>query len=599
MLERPRLPRWLDYSLAGSASFSALCFMYAGYLRRWAGDDGFINFRVVRHLLAGNGFVYNAGERSEAVTSALWVFLLWLVGALGFDIESAAWVLSLALSGVGVALAALAAAALHRREDDGEKVVYLPFGALAYAALPAAWDYATSGLENGLSVGFLGGCMLVMARSLDASSIRVRASAAAFIGLAPLVRPDHALFALPLLAILVVQTRGARARAIVAVCAALPATAYQVFRMGYFAALVPNTAFAKEAFAARWDQGLLYLKNTFVSYGVAVPLVCALVFLIPALAARYRERAYARCGVIASMAGAGLLHLIYVVRVGGDFMHGRMLLPGLFAIFASVAVIPLRFASVVELSRDLTLSAVLIGWAFVCAAWLRPEEWQYESILDERSYYSKESKVENPVRLDDYKEHQFYRSAKFFKDAILRDCPGGRTAKTAKSAPGCRLRAHPDYLDGSLAGLPEGASIPLNPKAVGPKVISVIGFRPLGISGGLFGLDVSVVDSFGLADPIAGRMHLLTRGRPGHEKQFPSYWFAAKYGSGATEDREVLKATQALRCGKLRELQRATRAPLTFRRFMKNLRLAFALHDLRIPHDPYEAVRRFCPPASS
>ena len=43
---------------------------------RWMSDDGFIHLRVADQLLHGNGPVFNAGERVEASTSPLWVFLL-------------------------------------------------------------------------------------------------------------------------------------------------------------------------------------------------------------------------------------------------------------------------------------------------------------------------------------------------------------------------------------------------------------------------------------------------------------------------------------------------------------------------------------------
>ena len=37
----------------------------------------------------------------------------------------------------------------------------------------------------------------------------------------------------------------------------------------------------------------------------------------------------------------GLLHSVYVVRVGGDFMHGRMLLLPLFTLLLPISVVPL------------------------------------------------------------------------------------------------------------------------------------------------------------------------------------------------------------------------------------------------------------------
>ena len=34
--------------------------VYMGWQRRWTADDGFINLRIVRQILAGNGPVFNA-----------------------------------------------------------------------------------------------------------------------------------------------------------------------------------------------------------------------------------------------------------------------------------------------------------------------------------------------------------------------------------------------------------------------------------------------------------------------------------------------------------------------------------------------------------
>ena len=51
-------------------------FAIAAWRYRWLSDDGFINLRVVRQLQAGNGPVFNAGERVEASTSPLWVAVL-------------------------------------------------------------------------------------------------------------------------------------------------------------------------------------------------------------------------------------------------------------------------------------------------------------------------------------------------------------------------------------------------------------------------------------------------------------------------------------------------------------------------------------------
>ena len=71
-----------------------------GWRQRWMSDDGMINIRVVDQFVAGNGLVYNLGERVEVATSTLWLGMLllstvlapasethrsWLSGSAGFS----------------------------------------------------------------------------------------------------------------------------------------------------------------------------------------------------------------------------------------------------------------------------------------------------------------------------------------------------------------------------------------------------------------------------------------------------------------------------------------------------------------------------------
>jgi hypothetical protein len=96
------------------------------------------------------------------------------------------------------------------------------------------------------------------------------------------VRPELTLVSVALVAALctfaVVGDRpGARAR-LVAAAAALP-VAYEVFRMGYYASLVPNTALAKRAGAARWGRGWDYVLNLAAPYALVVPMLAAAAWL--------------------------------------------------------------------------------------------------------------------------------------------------------------------------------------------------------------------------------------------------------------------------------------------------------------------------------
>src|SRR5690625_491907 len=45
-------------------------FFWGGWQRRWIADDGLIVLRTVRNLIAGNGPVFNAGERLQGQNHA-------------------------------------------------------------------------------------------------------------------------------------------------------------------------------------------------------------------------------------------------------------------------------------------------------------------------------------------------------------------------------------------------------------------------------------------------------------------------------------------------------------------------------------------------
>lgn len=578
-------------SLAVSVLVPTLLLAWGGYARRWAGDDGFINFRVVEQLLAGNGFVFNAGERAEVVTSPGWVLVLWACAALGWELDRAAWIVALLASSVGIACLAWASYGSTRERSTATLV--LPLGTLVYAALPASWDYATSALENGLGLGYLGIAYWLVWRSQAAESVPVRVAVAAFVGLFPYVRPDYALFAAPLIALLIVSARGVARKLTVLVAAGLPGLLLQIFRMGYFASLVPNTALAKEAFESRWAQGGRYLANLFDVYALSIPLAAALLALGVVVYARVREGHAKRLCLPLAFAAAGCLHIVYVVRVGGDFMHARMLLPGLFALLAPVGTVVVTRSRKWTSALTLASFAVVVAWSVQAADMHMGEN--VDGIGDERAWHARLAEVPTPTALSDYARFPFYAGALHVKQRIAAGCPRGLDSLAAASDDACVRVALPDPMDGKLLDQPADAALPLAPDVAPPQVVATVGFRPLGISGNVLGLRINVVDHFGLADPLAARTELVGRRRPGHEKSFSTTWFAAKYGApGATGDPGVLAAKRALACGLLRELYLATHEPLTYRRFMRNIALSFPLHGLRVPLDPSTAERLFC-----
>lgn len=169
-------------SLWVSVLLVAALFGWGAWQRRWIADDGLIVLRTVRNLLAGNGPVFNQGERVEANTSTVWTYLLyagsWVGGPMRF--EYVALAAALVLSVLGVALLMLGTGRLYAPSLRGRQAIMLPAGALVYVALPPARDFATSGLESGLVLTYLG--LLWWMMVCWAQILRNRSQSRRFIG---------------------------------------------------------------------------------------------------------------------------------------------------------------------------------------------------------------------------------------------------------------------------------------------------------------------------------------------------------------------------------------------------------------------------------
>src|SRR5215472_182432 len=179
--------------------------------RRWISDDGLIEARTVRQILAGNGPVFNLGERVESNTPTLWTWLLaFATWVSHLDVYRVMIGLGLVLAPLGLLLAILGACNLHRRTSPGR--LYLPLGAAVVVALPPFWDYATSGLEDSLTFCWLGLTWWLLT-GLGRGAGRRAVWCALVAGLGWLVRPDLALASVFFLVALWLIVRPGRRRA--------------------------------------------------------------------------------------------------------------------------------------------------------------------------------------------------------------------------------------------------------------------------------------------------------------------------------------------------------------------------------------------------
>lgn len=157
----------------GGVAISALLMFWGAWERRWIADDGLIVLRTVRNLLAGNGPVFNAGERVEANTSTAWTYIVYAFGWLTQSrLEYVVLTIALVLSTAAIVLAMLGTARLYRGGSfgSGGTLFLLPAGVLVYIAVPPARDFATSGLESCLVIFWIALLWLLLIRWSQAAA---------------------------------------------------------------------------------------------------------------------------------------------------------------------------------------------------------------------------------------------------------------------------------------------------------------------------------------------------------------------------------------------------------------------------------------------
>ena len=286
---------------------------------------------------ARSGFQHRP-DRVEVATSPLWLAMLTVARTVVpfVRIEYLSIVGGLALTGLGLWWVQAGAARLWRREGGGAIV---PLGAVVVAALPASWEWATSGLENGLSLAWIGALMLVLATvararpaaALDGEDRRGRRAARPRPPGA--ARPHHH------------ERRRDRGRArgpapagaelgwFLAGCLTLPVLS-ELFRMGYYG-------------IARAEHGAGEGRRRYVLVtGLELPRRSRRALLALGADPHGGRGRSGRAGrgrddadgprpslvVVLALPVAGLLHTLVIMKSGGDYLHARLLMPSVFAL---------------------------------------------------------------------------------------------------------------------------------------------------------------------------------------------------------------------------------------------------------------------------
>lgn len=652
MLRVGQLPKNFTVATATvSAVLLTIVALVSGWQRRWISDDGLIVLRTVRNLQAGNGPVFNAGERVETNTSTLWQYLIYFFAELtSGDLETVSLWLALICSGLAVLLGILGTGLLYRARS----LLLLPLGMVIFVAIPAVRDFFTSGLEWGLSLLWVAVLWLLLvlwvrkgsaeaygvaprggrhAKPVVVSNGKYAYALAFWAGLSWLVRPELALYGGITGLVLLLAARSWKVRALIMAWALPLPLAYQIFRMGYYGAIVPQTAVAKSASESLWGRGWDYVLDFANPYGIwwalaVVVLVAAVLlwlggsgpsFVADANSSRL-QRLVQPATPVAILVVCGLLHVLYVVKVGGDFMHGRMLLIPLFALLLPLAVVPwadLRGTSM----KHMRLQPMVVGAGFIFAlVWAgftvsHPVSFDPEgvnspedlNVVDERTYWihrTTESVENPPLYAKDYmamdlmegyepahEECRQVRESGAPADPQVRQCSG---ALLSIGVPG--QEGHFDWIPAPAMPLPPEGDVTPGP-AGGYQDLAehpmTVNFLNLGMTGMVAPLDVRVVDPMGLANPLAARMPQIEGGRPGHDKYLPLEWQMADSAVDVAklpfyiDKEEVARIRPILYTPEFAGLYRTYREPMSLHRFLANIKYSLTTsRGLEFSDDP-------------
>ena len=366
--DAPGRSRWHRLALAAPAYLPAVMIAAGGWQHRWMDEDAFINLRIVDQIFAGHGPVFNAGERVEAATSTLWLAVLVVGRAIFGSFASMEWITLLASLAAAVGAFVVAGKAtrlLHR----GEAGVVVPVGLILVASVAVVWDFSTSGLEMGLVWLWIGASWFVLvaaaahARDQRPPPVRLRRDPRSRAARAPRPRADDALPRGRVVRARAAATHRVRPHRDPRAPRRVPDLPHGLLR--HDRARRPRSPRTRaDCTSARGGRTR---RTSSVPTGSGSPRSSSSATIVYGfLADRDRRMAIAT----AAMLAAGALHALYITAIGGDYMHGRLLLPAFFALAvpASIAIPPLRAPAAFTNPRTLGVVGVggLVGiWAIV------------------------------------------------------------------------------------------------------------------------------------------------------------------------------------------------------------------------------------------
>lgn len=269
----------------------------------WQSDDAYITYRCLDNALNGLGLTYNPAERVQAFTHPLWALLQLVVVFFTGEVYFTGIFL-------GIIFTLLTLWVIARR--FAQNPFHFLFACLALLSSSAWVDYTTSGLENSLSYFLLAVFAAEWLGKKRLFNLCLIAS------LVVLNRMDMLLLVAPALFVTWWPQKSLKTVGTV-LLGFMPFLVWELFAIFYYGFPFPNTAYAKLNVAIPggelFQRGLdyFYASLNHDSPTVLLPILGLTLGFI----GRRPRLPVLSIGII--------FYMIYIVKIGGDFMEGRFL----------------------------------------------------------------------------------------------------------------------------------------------------------------------------------------------------------------------------------------------------------------------------------
>lgn len=322
------------------------------------------------------------GERVEGYTHFLWLMLLSAARAVGFDsVDASMWLGIAAYAGIIILLLLIS----FREHRKTPKAIWLPLAAALFALNYDNAEWASGGLETSLYTLLILGAFYIWFYSKFNEQRRLLL-AGFVLALVSLTRPDGILFTLTAAGLLLVRERR-RGESLLSAAKfiwklLLPSVAigvpYLIWKYFYYGDLLPMPYYAKSADGNYFAQGFFYIWLYFrVHFVTAVALIAAVTLFFVYRNAGSEEPVEqehsAGSPFIAALTTIVVYLLLFVARVGGDFMFARFMIP----------VVPLVYFAIEQAMEWLPLKIpnYRIGIAVLLVASMFAENWYRHEVL--------------------------------------------------------------------------------------------------------------------------------------------------------------------------------------------------------------------------